>query len=261
MAPTRRAGAGAPAVCAREGCAAASAAPMRSPATWVCRFLRGMFVVCGLGAALSACGTVPGAPPAAASATAIVPTVPSPAAYSVHVVNHGWHVGLLLRASDVPASAWAAKADFPDARHLEVGWGDRAYYMAAEPGAWLALKAVAWPTPGVLHVVGVDAAPERYFPGAEILEIAVAPAGLQRLLTHLRQSHELDGAGRPVTLGPGLYGDSRFYASRERFHLFRTCNVWVATALQAAGVQVTPTLTLTTERLMVQLRPLARLRP
>jgi uncharacterized protein (TIGR02117 family) len=179
----------------------------------------------------------------------------------VHVVNHGWHAGLVLRAADVPAGAWAAKADFPDADYLEVGWGNRAYYMAADPGPWLGLKAIAWPTPGVLHVVGVDAAPERYFPGAEILEFGVAPAGLQRLLEHLRQSHELDGAGQPVTLGPGLYGHSRFYASRDQFCLFKTCNVWVATALQAAGVQVSPTLTLTTERLMVQLRPLAKVRP
>ena len=103
--------------------------------------------------------------------------------------------------------------------------------------------------------------PERFSPGAEILEIGVAAAGLQRLLEHLRPSHELDGAGQPVTLGPGLYGHSRFYASREQFHLFKTCNVWVATALQAAGVLVTPGLTLTTERLMVQLRPLAKVRP
>lgn len=235
--------------------------PARPPATRVRCLVRLVFVVCGLAAGLSACGAAPVAQAAATSAVTTVTTVPSPASYSVHVVNHGGHAGLVLRASDVPAGAWAAKADFPDADYLEVGWGDRAYYMAADPGAWLGLQAIAWPTPGVLHVVGVDAAPERYFPGAEVLEIAVAPAGMQRLLEHLRQSHEFDGAGQPVTLGPGLYGHSLFYASREQFHLFKTCNVWVATALQAAGVQVTPALTLTTERLMVQLRPLAKLRP
>lgn len=237
------------------------------PARWVRRLVRLVFMVSGLAAGLPACGAAPVAPTAATSAmTAMttapaVPAVSSPASHSVHVVNHGGHAGLVLRASDVPAGAWAAKADFPDADYLEVGWGDRAYYMAADPGVWLVLKAIAWPTPGVLHVVGVDAAPERYFSGAEVLEIAVAPAGLQRLIEHLRQSHELDGAGRPVALGPGLYGHSRFYASREQFHLFKTCNVWVATALQAAGVQVTPTLTLVTEQLMVQLRPLAKVGP
>ncbi len=213
----------------------------------VCRFVRLLLVVCGLAAGLSACGAAP--------------VAPAPAAYSVHVVNHGWHAGLLLRAADVPAGAWPARADFPDAAFLEVGWGNRAFYMAADPGPWLGLKAIAWPTPGVLHVVGVDAVPERFFPGAEILEIGVAPAGLQRLLEHLRQSHAFDAAGRPITLGPGLYGHSRFYAARERFHLFKTCNVWVAAALQAAGVPVSPTLTLTTERLMAQLRPLALPKP
>ncbi len=231
---------------------------MRSLATRLRHRVRLVFVVFGLLAGLSACGAAPVAPAVAASAAA---AVPQPTPYSVHVVNHGWHAGLVLRASDVPAGAWPARADFPDADYLEVGWGDRAYYMAADPGLWLGLKAVAWPTPGVLHVVGVDAAPERFFPGAEILEIGVAPAGLQRLLAHLRQSHEVDGAGRPITLGAGLYGHSRFYASREQFHLFKTCNVWVAAALQAAGVQVTPAPTLTTERLMVQLRPLAKVGP
>ncbi len=241
--------------------------PTRTLATQLRRVVRLVFVVCGLAAGLSACGAAPVVPAAATrevsataatAATATAQAVPQPGPYSVHVVNHGWHAGLVLRGSDVPAGAWAAKADFPDADYLEVGWGNRAYYMAADPSAWLGLKAVAWPTPGVLHVVGSDAVPERFFPAAEIVEIAVAPAGLQRLLEHLRQSHDLDSAGRPITLGPGLYGHSRFYASREQFHLFKTCNVWVATALQAAGVQVTPTLTLTTEQLMVQLRPLAK---
>ena len=182
----------------------------------------------------------------------------SPVTRSVHVVNHGWHTGLVLRGDDVPAAVWPAKADFQGAVHLEVGWGDSAYYRAAEPSAWLALKAVAWPTPGVLHVAMIDGPVERFFADAEVIEIGVSEPGLQRLLEHLRDSHELDAAGRPIALGPGLYGHGRFYASRERFHLFKTCNVWVATALQAAGVPVMPALAITSGRLMAQLRQLAR---
>lgn len=211
--------------------------------------------------ALTACAAPPHATPSLPPIAATAPDTVPPAAPSVHVVNHGWHAGLVLRADDMPAGAWPVTADFPEAVYFEVGWGDRAYYMAADPGGWLALKAVAWPTPGVLHAVAVETPIERFFPNAETIEIGVSQAGLQRLLEHLRNSHELDDAGRPVTLGPGLYGHSRFYAARERFHLFKTCNVWVATALQAAGVQVTPALAITSERLMVQLRPLARVTP
>ena len=90
---------------------------------------------------------------------------------------------------------------------------------------------------------------------------AFRPPGCNACSSACARATNSTARGDPITLGPGLYGHSRFYASRERFHLFKTCNVWVATALQAAGVQVTPALTLTTERLMVQLRPLAKVRP
>ena len=241
------------------------------------RMARVAAALCWLPMALCACAAAPAAPePAAATAA-------PPVTRSVHVVSHGWHTGLVLRAGDVSAAGWPAKADFPDAAYLEVGWGDREYYRAADPGAWLALKALTWPRPGVLHVVAVfapetpSASPprggavalgrpggdfagtvERLFGGAEIIEIGVSEAGLRRLIDHVRNSHELDAAGRPIALGPGLYGRSRFYASHERFHLLKTCNVWVATALQAAGVPVTPALAITAGQLMAQLRPLAR---
>ena len=65
----------------------------------------------------------------------------------------------------------------------------------------------------------------------------------------------------PITLGPGLYGQSRFYASRERFYLFKFCKVWLAAALQATGVPATPAVVITSSQLMTQLRPLAKVTP
>ena len=213
------------------------------------RLLRLAGTVLLLLAGLSGCAAAPA--PAAATAA-------PPPTRTLHVVGHGWHTGIVLRAADVPAGAWPARADFPAAEYLEIGWGDRDYYRAADPGAWLALKAAVWPAPGVLHVVAFDGAVERYFNAAEVIELEVSEAGLQRLITRLRSSHEFDSAGRPVALGPGLYGHSRFYASRERFHLLKTCNVWVAAALREAGLPVVPAQAFTAQQLLAQLRPLGR---
>ena len=47
-----------------------------------------------------------------------------------------------------------------------------------------------------------------------------------------------------------------FYPGRETFHLFRTCNVWTAGALRAAGLQVQSALSV--EGIMAQVRPLSR---
>ena len=217
------------------------------------RALPGVFTALLLLAGLAACAATPIAPaPSTASTEA------PPAARTLHVVGHGWHTSIVLRAADVLTDAWPARADFPDAQYLEIGWGNRDYYQATDPGVWLALKAAFWPAPGVLHVVAFDGAVERYFGAAEVVELTVSEAGLQRLIKHLRASHERDAAGRPIVLGPGLYGRSRFYASRERFHLLKTCNVWVATALREAGLPLTPTLTISAGALMARLRALGR---
>ena len=178
--------------------------------------------------------------------------------HSIYVVRQPWHTGIVVLAADVPANAWLARRDFPDAAYLEVGWGDRAYYQAADPGVWLGLRALFWPTPGVLHVAAFNGPVERTFGSTEILELRVSARGLARLVEVVRDSHELDASGRPIALGPGLYGASRFYASREKFHLFKTCNVWTASVLLEAGIAVSPGLAFSASNLMTQLRPSGR---
>ena len=174
--------------------------------------------------------------------------------HRVHVVRHGWHSGIVVRAADVPLQAWLARREFIGAEYLEVGWGDRAYYQAADPSAWLGLRALLWPTAGVLHMVAFSGPVEHYFASAEIVALQITPQGLARLVAAISASHELDAAGQPIPLGPGLYGKSRFYASNQVFSLFATCNGWVAGMLREAGVPLSPTLSPTSGALFAQLR-------
>lgn len=46
--------------------------------------------------------------------------------------------------------------------------------MAPEGIPGLALKAVLWPSPGVLHVVGIDGPVPQFFHQREIVEILVS---------------------------------------------------------------------------------------
>jgi len=162
---------------------------------------------------------------------------------TVRLVRHSWHLGLLLAAEDVPAPL---AAHFPGARYLEFGWGDRAYYMSQDDTAGLALRAALVPTDSVMHVAGF-AAPLR--PGTqlaeEVIEIGVSRAGVARMAASIWQDFELDPRGQPVVLSPGLYGDSRFFASGRTYHLFRTSNSWSASKLHQAGFPIAPPFPLT----------------
>src|SRR5262245_62172033 len=43
----------------------------------------------------------------------------------VYVIYSGFiHSSIAVRKADIPAGAWPASGDFPNARFVEVGWGD-----------------------------------------------------------------------------------------------------------------------------------------
>jgi uncharacterized protein (TIGR02117 family) len=172
----------------------------------------------------------------------------------VYLVSHGWHTGIVLRRADIPPAIWPEAGEFPDAEYLEVGWGDRDYYQAREPGAWLTFKAALWPTPSVLHIVGFTGSVEDFFPASDIIRVELSARGLERLSGYIRDSYARDAAGQTIRLGPALYGEGQFYLSREKFHVFNTCNVWTARGLRAAGLPVTPFFSLTTEQVMSQVQ-------
>jgi uncharacterized protein (TIGR02117 family) len=171
------------------------------------------------------------------------PAAAREASVTIHVVSHGWHTGIVVRRADVALGAWPEVDDFARAEYLEVGWGDRAYYQKLDPGVGDALAAVLVPGPSVLHIVGFRGPVRQVFPASEVIALSITPGQLAELLAFVRSAYARDASGRPLPLGPGLYGDSRFYAAVERFHLFHNCNVWTARALQAAGVPVGSDLT------------------
>ena len=166
----------------------------------------------------------------------------------VYVVTHGWHTGLAIRAADIDFARWRPLPHPERARYIEVGWGDRDYYPAPRFNLWYGFKALAWPTPSVLHVTGFNEPPARHFPASEVIELRLSRAGFEGLLAYITASFEPDA--QPIAAS--LYASGAFYPSREKFHLFKTCNVWVARGLRAAGIEVRSSLT--TEGLMSQLR-------
>jgi uncharacterized protein (TIGR02117 family) len=173
----------------------------------------------------------------------------APATDSIFLVSQGWHSGIAVRRANIPDPLLPEKRDFPGADWLEFGWGDRDYYMAPSPGPWLSFKAAILPSRSVVHVAGVRGEMGTHYPGAEIVEIPLARAALEDLLRYVHDAFERPGEAA-APLGRG------FYPGRESFHLLRTCNVWTAGALRAAGLPVRSALTV--EGILQQVRPLSR---
>lgn len=182
----------------------------------------------------------------------VPPPEASDSTVAIYLVEHGWHAGIAIRRSDMPAGAWAVQGDFPDAAFLEVGWGDAAYYPHPDPGAGTLLKAGLLPTKSVLHVAAFRRDPVAVFGHRTVIRIPISEAGRDALLAFIRDEHARSDDRSVISVGPGLYGDSWFYAGTTRYHVFNNCNTWVARALRTAGCAMAPARALTVRALLEQ---------
>ena len=188
----------------------------------------------------------------AASINGACPVDARESANTIYLVSHGWHVGIVVNRADIPDDVRLVHKDLSSTGYLEIGWGDRDFYQTPSPHLRTALKALLLPTPSVLHIVAFNDSVASYFPHSEIIRVRLSDAGFQRMIRYIAASYDRNLLGNVVPLGPGLYGASQFYQSQETYHLFRTCNVWTARALDAAGCPVRPFLAITADNLMSQ---------
>lgn len=174
--------------------------------------------------------------------------------YPVFVVSHGWHVGLIVSASEVNQAVPGLRSRFGNAAFYEIGWGDKGFYQAQDMTIGLTLQAMFWSKGAVLHVVALDDRPERYFVGEPIINTCLSDNELSALRAFIASSFAYDVSGRVVPLGSGIYGNSEFYEGLGRYSLLNTCNKWTAKALQSAGSDIYPTFKLTAGSVMNYLR-------
>jgi uncharacterized protein (TIGR02117 family) len=180
-----------------------------------------------------------------------------PAPASVWVVTHQWHTGIAMRTADVPPGRWPDADIFAGAEFVEVGWGDRDFWMAPRETIGLAVKAALFSRASVLRVLWFAGPVERSLAWSDVVELAVPRAGLESLVDFVAESYARTPGGRPIDLGPGPVPTSRFYLATGRYHLLNTSNRWTAAALGRAGIPIAAS-TLTAGGIMCQAARLGR---
>ncbi len=204
-----------------------------------------LFLASLVGALLTGCAGFPATPSAP-------PPFIGDGRYAVYVVHHGWHTGLVVRASGL---------DFlsEDNGWLELGWGDQGFYQAGAINPWLAMSAVAWPTDSVIRVRTLPANPAPFMAGAGVVKLCARPDQLDALLDFLSASFAVDSTGDLIRSSGESPVSGRFYQARGDYVLTRTCNSWVAQALRQMGIELDGVFTATAGSLMHALHELEAL--
>jgi uncharacterized protein (TIGR02117 family) len=152
----------------------------------------------------------------------------------VYIVQQALHTGIVFRMADVNLEIWPESKDFEGYEWIDVGWGDYEYYQSPDEDPWLAFKAIAMPTTAVLRVDGFSISPDRYYGNSPRLRFCFSREQFDQLCRTIHLTYLRDELDKPKISGKG-YG-LIFYAAKGKYHLFNTCNTWVADAFHTAGL-------------------------
>jgi hypothetical protein len=155
---------------------------------------------------------------------------------TVSVVELGWHVEVALPADELGPELGFLRGVFPGARSLMFGYGKKTFFTAPpdDIGEYF-LGPI--PGPAVVHVMGLNVTAAAAYPVGTIV-LALPPGGAKALSRFIAAELTKDVSGKPVVVAHTTDPAGLFYAAASEYHLFHTCNTWVADALHAAGLPI-----------------------
>lgn len=187
--------------------------------------------------------------------------------FPVVIADHGYHAGLIIRHADLDRYALelndpvlsALFVRYQSYEWIEIGWGDEQFYRFAPAISDVTVKMAFNALSGmnsttVLHVVGLNKAPEQVFVRSDLQRIAVSDAGMRQVMGGISKAFARDGHDLPIELGKGIYGPSLFYRANGHYSVLNTCNMWIGDLLDAAGLKVSPVPSVASISLLGELR-------
>jgi hypothetical protein len=172
-------------------------------------------------------------------------------AITLYVVRRKWHIEIGFAAADLGPLA-SASAEFPGARYVFFGFGDRHYLLARKHDAPV-LSGALWPGSALILLTALQGSPAQAFGDSQVVELALSTAQARAVQSFIR-----DSIANPAPYAKGPYEGSLYYAASARYSAFHTCNTWAAEALRAGDVPVRSSGVIFAGQLWSQVLKLAR---
>ena len=164
------------------------------------------------------------------------------------IVSNGVHVDLIIPL-DEPAFRMrplfengSYRSDSQLFTHAIVGWGNRKFYLETPSWNETKLSNVLYAFSGFGETaVHVDLTTSHWFGVKREKQrlLRLSNDQFKSLCEHIDGTIKKDAEGRSIPIDCKPYGNSDcFFEGGGKYHLFRTCNVWVGEGLRKSGVRV-----------------------
>lgn len=166
--------------------------------------------------------------------------------HTIYLIKQRWHTAIVFHTEDVDTTTLPEVKYFSDAELIDIGWGDEVFYQY--PGFdWdLAYQALFHSTPSTLRIEGIYISMLEYFNISEIVvELKINNEQLKVLLKYISETIWRNENNEHKVLSTQYLNRVYFFKANGEYHLFNTCNTWLANGLKKAGFEIEDNIILT----------------
>ena len=158
---------------------------------------------------------------------------------TIYLIKQRWHTAVVFHTEDLDSALFPEVKYFNSSELVDIGWGDEAFYQYPDFDWELAYHALFHSTPSTLRVEGIYFSKKRYFEISEIvIELRIKNDQLKVLLKSISDTIWRDEDGKHEILSRQGLDRVIFFRANNKYHLFNTCNTWLAQRLKQAGFEI-----------------------
>jgi uncharacterized protein (TIGR02117 family) len=165
---------------------------------------------------------------------------------TIYLIKQRWHTAVVFHTEDVDSLIFPEVKYFHAAELIDIGWGDEAFYQAPEFDWNLAYQALFYSTPSTLRMEGIFISMIEYFNISEIVvELKINNEQLKILQKYISDTIWRDDNYKHKILSTQYLNQVYFFKANGSYHLFNTCNTWLAKGLMQSGLEIKDDIILT----------------
>lgn len=166
--------------------------------------------------------------------------------HQIYFIKQNWHTAIVFKTNELDSNLFIEFNSFSEFNLIDIGWGDEEFYQYPGFDSGLAFKALFYATPSALRVEGLNLKESEYFNLSEVvIELEITKDQLKSMCDFINRSFLLDHNNNSIILSKQAEGKIIFYKATGSYHLFNTCNTWLANGLKEAGIQIEDNILLT----------------
>lgn len=166
--------------------------------------------------------------------------------YTIYVVNNNLHTGILIPVISESAQTITALKNFSEYKYTDFGWGEENVYQSPVDTFCMDAKAILLVNSSVVRVEGHNESIESIVRWSDFtVKFSLTVEQFQLLCKFINDSFFQTSGSEPVISSEKSSGRIIFFRSVHNYHLFNTCNTWVANALEFSGLEVSGSVIIT----------------